>query len=223
MTNRKKINRLLMVIAAIVIVALLPPASRIDPETILHITSENIFMSALVVIGIFCIKNVLVAIPLTGLYIVCGMLFGSVWGIIVAYIGLTFEISIGFFIGRKLGKERIQPLVQKSPKAEAFYDILTQNLQTSCFIARLIPLPLPTDVVSMFFGASGFSFGSYLVFSLLGLSGSMLPYVVAGRAIMNPLSPEFLVPILIGVTISTTAFLLHRTYRKRRSNRSNAG
>ena len=66
----------------------------------------------------------------------------------------------------------------------------------------------------MFFGATKVPFPSYLLFSLLGLSGIMVPYVVAGESVTDPLSKEFLLPILCGVAVGALALLIYKSLRK---------
>ena len=223
MRNKKAVMWIVLFIVIIIAFVLFSINGEIEPEDILKIAPENIFAAAVVIIGIFTLKNVFVVIPLVALYIACGLLFGAVWGIVVAYIGLACEISIGFMIGKKLGKERIESLIEKRPKAGAFFGMLTDNPKTSCFIDRLIPLPIPVDLVSMFFGASEIPFGSHLLFSLLGLTSGMLPYVIAGKSITNPLSAEFIVPVVVGITISVFVFVINRKMQNRREKKTGQG
>lgn len=189
-----------------------------EPEDILRLTPQNRFAAALVVVGIFILKNVLVMIPLTALYVACGMIFGAGWGIAVALIGLACEISIGYYVGKKRGRKRTEAILERRPKAAVFHELLTANPQSACFLSRLIPLPLPVDVVSMYFGANGVPFHTYLTFSLLGLGSKMLPYVIAGKSITNPLSAEFLVPLGIGLAISLGTFLIQWRFQKHGKN-----
>ena len=67
----------------------------------------------------------------------------------------------------------------------------------------------------MFFGASGMNFGSYLAFSLLGLSPGMIPWVITGGTIQNPMSKEFLVPFGINIAIMAVVFAVFRGIKKR--------
>lgn len=47
---------------------------------------------------------------------------------------------------------------------------------------------------AFFLGATGMPFGNYLAFSLLGLTPTMILRVLAGTALDNPLSKEFIIP-----------------------------
>ncbi len=73
----------------------------------------------------------------------------------------------------------------------------------------------PTDLMSMFFGATNTKYYQFLTGSLLGLIPGMIPIVLIGDAIANPLSKEFLIPFSISTVLSISAVLLYRVWIKK--------
>ena len=123
------------------------------------------------------------------------------------------ELNIGYCFGRKLGSTHVaEKIIKKQNIAGIIYSFV-KSPRLSSFVTRLIPLPVPRALFSMFFGATKVPFPSYLLFSLLGLSGIMVPYVVAGESVTDPLSKEFLLPILCGVAVGALALLIYKSLR----------
>lgn len=197
------------------ILLLAPQLVGLSVEDILNYTPSSPFLAALMLIGIYAAKSVLMILPSYGLYIVGGMLLPLGWAIVVAYIGLAVEMSLGFGFGRWLGQEAVHTLVQKNQKAKRFIGFLSRNSATVCFITRLLPMPYPVDLGSMVFGASGMPFWQHLVFSLLGFSAIMIPFTIAGGAISNPLSPQFLLPFAVSISLCILLFIVYRVWMKK--------
>lgn len=215
-----RIGFVVLVVVAIVLLA--PQLTKLTPRQILSYTPASLPLAALVMVGIYCCKSVLMVIPTYGLYIAGGMLFPVGWAIVVAYVGLAGEMALGFLLGRWLGKDQIGKLVDKYPKAKRFVGFLEGNSQLVCFATRLLPMPYPVDLGSMVFGASGMGFWKHLVFSLLGFTAVMIPFTLAGDNIENPLSPEFLVPFGISIGISVTLFVAYLLWQRKHKKKEDA-
>lgn len=182
----------------------------IEPEQIIALLPDNRFLASLLLIGIFAIQGVFFFIPLVVLYVVSGLLLGPWLAIVTAYTGLALQLTIAHFLGYLVGHNRIDALMQRFTATKSLQQWLNKDPQMACFQSRLLPIPLPFVVISMFFGATGVSYKTHLLYSLLGLSGGMLPFVIAGRTVMDPLSAQFLVPAGIGIGLSISAFFFLR-------------
>jgi uncharacterized membrane protein YdjX (TVP38/TMEM64 family) len=174
-----------------------------DNESVLVSLS---FATALVFLAIYAIKTVIMIIPAPALYIAAGVTFPTMWAIIITLLGLFINLSLGYFIGKKLGENRAKKLLAKNKKVAAFFENQKESLTSLCFISRVTPLP--KDLPSMFFGAVGMPFPKYMVVSLLGISPVMIPYIFAASSISTPLSPEFLVPFGISLSITLIIFFV---------------
>jgi len=190
-----------------------PRLSSLTVSDILSHTPKSLLLAALVLLCVYCLKSVVMVIPIVVLYISAGILFPPVWGVLITYICALCEAGIGYWIGRQMGRDKVREMMEKSPRAARFLSFNKRNYHTACFLARILPIPF--DLVSMFFGASGMNFGRYLAFSLLGLSPGMIPWVITGGTIQNPMSKEFLVPFGISIAIMAVVFAVFRGIEKR--------
>ncbi|MDL2327990.1 VTT domain-containing protein [Ruminococcaceae bacterium OttesenSCG-928-A11] len=221
MEKAMKYIKIGFVAAVVIAIILLAPRLRgLDAQAILSYTPASLPLAALVMIGIYAAKSVLMIIPTYGLYLAGGMLFPTGWAIVVAYAGLAVELSLGFWAGRWLGRDKIVALMEKNAKAKRFITFLDGNSQMVCFATRVLPMPYPVDLGSMFFGASGMGFWRHLVFSLLGFSAVMIPITIAGSHLSNPLSAEFLVPFGISITIAVGLFVVYLLWQRRQKKKA---
>jgi ABC-2 type transport system permease protein len=60
------------------------------------------WLAALVLIALFCLKSVVIVLPIVVLYISAGIMFPIGWAFIITCAGLFFEMTIGFFIGLRI-------------------------------------------------------------------------------------------------------------------------
>lgn len=214
--KRKKIVMVVTIVLVVVLLIVLWPVLRsISAEDILNYSPQNPWLAALFLVGIFCVKNVLMLIPSAALCIAAGMMFPTGWAIAIVYLALAAELSIGYFWGRRQGAERVNAFVEKRPKADSFFRMIGRNEKTACFLTRMIPMPVPIDLVSQFFGAARVPYPVYLAFSLLGITSITIPFVIAGKAVQNPLSPEFLVPFSISVGITGAVLVIYLLFERR--------
>lgn len=174
----------------------------------------------LLVMMLFVIKSIIIIIPIQSIYIISGMLLPSALALLAAMAGLSLELTLNYLVGR-LGKNTrlfrwIEAKASKSDKTRLRED----NSAGMCLVLRLAPNPIPFDVRGMLLGAAGMPYRKYLFFSLMGISVTMIPMVLAGGAITNPLSARFLVPFLISLSLTLLAYLLYKRVLRRKSKRS---
>jgi len=212
----KKYQRIaLLVLMVLTIIWLLPVLSKLTVEEILTYTPKHPFTAAAVLLALYCLKALVCAILMTVLYISAGIMFPPAWAIAVTYTGLICEITIGYWVGRYMGSERAMALADKNEKAGKLMRGLDRHSDVVVFVVRLVPGPLPFDIMSWLFGASKLSYSRYLFYSLLGVSPAMFPWVLAGNSVINPLSKEFLLPFLICAVVAVVLLLLLRSFEKK--------
>lgn len=218
MKNPMNWLRIAAVVALVaLIVFLYPTVSKLSVQDILTYTPDNLILAALILIGLYCIKSVIFPMPLTVLHMSAGIMFPIPLAIVVTFTGLFCEMSLGYWYGKTLGKDYVKQLAGKHEKIAKLAVPTEQNFNLACFALRLIPGPLPLDIMSMIFGAVQISYGRYLIFSILGLCPGLFPWVLAGESISNPLSKEFLIPFSIGVAVSIIAFIALQVFQKRKT------
>ncbi len=160
-----------VLLAVLLLVAIIlsaaPFLSKMTVDDLISYSPTSPFLAALLLLAIYCIKSVVMVIPIAVLYISAGILFTPLGAIAITFLGAFCEAGIGYFLGKKMGSEKVRELVEKNERAAQFFYLQEQNNVSACFVARILPIPF--DLVSIFYGASGMGFLRYTVFSLLGL------------------------------------------------------
>ena len=207
---------ILIGLLVLVILGSLPFLSKLTVEDILALI-EHTHDSYLVAGGMFCliyaVKGIVMVLPIFLLYLAAGIFFPTPVALLVTYLGLICEMSVSFWLGRLLGREIVQGIAGKHRKTRAFMALIDEKGAYASFFARLFPFPF--DLVSLYFGTTQVHFVGFLFGSLLGVSPVMIPYVLAGDAILDPLSPQFLLPFASFIVISIVTLCIFVRWQKR--------
>ncbi len=207
---------LLLALLALVILLSIPFLSRLTVEDILALieyTHNSYLAAGAILCAIYAVKGVVMVLPIFLLYIAAGIFFPLPVALLVTYLGLICEMSVSFLLGRLLGREAVQSLMQKHRKTRAFMLLIDEKGGYASFFARLFPFPF--DLVSLYFGTTHVHYPGFIVGSLLGVSPIMIPYVLAGDAILDPLSPQFLLPFASFILISVATLVIFARWQKR--------
>jgi uncharacterized membrane protein YdjX (TVP38/TMEM64 family) len=223
LSKHKKLARA-MSITAVVLIFLLIIAHvqvfSIDVEAIienlidrdLDIISFPAAAAAFFIIAL--LKPVIMIIPVTLMYIAAGIIFPTGWAIVVIYGCMLTSLTVAYFNGKRLGEKKVKEALEKNKRIAELLEKRKDNLVYMCFLVRL--LPFPKDLLSTFFGAIGVPFWKYMIMSVLGLTPVMIPNVLAGSSITNPLSYEFLVPFGISLFITLSIFILYQVLTRKK-------
>ncbi|NLY91379.1 MAG: TVP38/TMEM64 family protein [Firmicutes bacterium] len=189
------------------------------PE-LLSYTPESPVLASLVFLGVYCLKAFVMFIPLTVLYIAAGVIFPWWWAILLTYLCLMVETTIGYLIGRWIGRRRVHALINRSEYGKKLMNFGTNHSIFSSLIVRMIPGP-PIELTNMFIGTTGIKYHHFIIGTLLGYTPGMVPLVLMGKAAPGLLSPEFLIHFLVIVGLFITLLLaggyLWQKTRRRRS------
>jgi len=208
----KQIRKWAIIIAALALVVLVLTRSGIDIFNVDFITGfaeVSLWLTAGIIILLYALQGAIMFVPTGLLYIAAGVAFPTLQGILITYIGLAVSLSVGYFIGRKMGQDKVMTMLAKNKKIADFLGGSKDNLLTLAFLSRVLPTPF--GLVSLFFGAVKVPFLQYILISLLGLSPFMVPVVFAGAAITNPFSAEFLIPFSISLGVTAVIYVAYKT------------
>ncbi len=209
-THRKTI--LLLVILLVIILVFFRQGGISADDITSSLADIPPLLSGIILIGLFCLKPLAVVSPSSALYLAAGVLLSPISALVVIYTGSVIEAGIGYALGRRLGAQQISRLMERDQRVKRLLTYQQDNSAGACFLTRILPVPF--DLASMFYGASGTRFGVFLPFSLLGSTPWIISCTFAGNAINQPLSREFLVPFGICLLISSFAFLLSRRIQR---------
>ena len=170
--------------------------------------------AAVVLFLLFCAKAVVIFIPIFLLYLGAGIVFTPGNAILFTAFCLTAEMTIGYWIGRRLGHHHVQELLERFKVADRVTAYIRDNSFLSVFAVRLVPGP-PPDLVSMLMGATRVGFLEYLAASLLGLMPLMVPVVLIGNALSDPESNGIAILVGISILMMVAAFFMNRMLVRR--------
>ena len=206
--NKNK-RTLLFIAFAILTFLLVVRSDLLSIESIAGYAEFSIWLTVIGFVVVYALMAVTLAIPKSLLFIAAGIAFPTWIGILVTYIGLAVSASIGHFMGKRMGEEKVSKTIAKNKKVSDILIGNKENLMNLCFISRL--LPMPYALTSLFFGAFKAPFLKFVLVSLLGATPYMIPVVFAGAAITDPFSAAFLIPFGISLGITLAIFLAYKT------------
>jgi len=176
-------------------------------ENLVEHVSDSIFLAIISFLLIYAVKAVVMIIPVPVLYVAAGIVFPLPWAIVVSYLGLIIALSVGYFNGRRLGEKKVTVLINKHIKLENVLKGKMRNLDHLCFLSRFIPLPF--DLLSMFYGALKMPFDKYLTMSLLGVTPKVITFILTSTYISKPWSIEFMIPFILSLTVVLVGIFIH--------------
>ncbi len=133
-----------------------------------------------VVIAVFVVAE-LVLFPVLVLVVVCGIAFGPVVGPVYALIGSMASALPPFFVGRKLGRARVERMGGKIVRR------LSKSLEERGIIAIFLvrKVPAPYTLVNLVCGASPVSLRDFVLGTLLGMGTGVIVLTVLGARILD--------------------------------------
>lgn len=213
--TRKIVPLVAVILMALIISVVIKKSGEpLSVKTILKYTPENTVLAAIVLVLFFALKSLTVVLPLSVLYLSSGILFSQVTAVMVSMVGLATTITIPYWIGRYSGEEMIQDICAKYPKAQQVAGYQNENTFFACFITRIVGF-LPGDIVSLYFGACGVKFSTYLTAGVCGSLLSIITTTLLGSKLSNPFSVEFILVLFLRIFVSVGSVVLQHFMNKR--------
>ena len=209
MKNKKKLIPIVAIIIMGIIFTVIVKKSGepLSVNTILKYTPENTILAVGVLLLLFSLKSLTIVFPLSILYLASGILFHSIVAVLVSTAGLAITITIPYWIGKYSGKQAVQEICQKYPKAGMVAKYQETNPFFACFITRIVGV-LPGDIVSLYFGACDTEYGIYLIAGIAGSLLSIITTTLLGEKISDPFSVEFMIVLLCRISVSVGAVVI---------------
>jgi uncharacterized membrane protein YdjX (TVP38/TMEM64 family) len=145
-----------------------------------------------------------------------GLLFGTLWGMLLVVGSATLSATIPFFLARMLGREWVEQQV-KGSKIEKFYQ---QSEGSTGFIfimlMRLIPV-LPWEVQNYAAGLTQVTLPTFAAGTAVGILPGSFSLVFLGASATDPTSWQFF--LAIGLKIVTALIPILGVYLRSRGNK----
>ena len=158
----------------------------------------------LVFVGIYIVA-VVAALPGSALSVSGGILFWSVWGVVLVSIGSTIGASLAFLISRYLAREPTANWLAKNERFRKLDRMTEQHGWIIVLLTRLVPL-FPFNLLNYGFGLTRVRFRTYVLWSWIGMLPATIVLTVGGDALSQSLDGK--VPWLLVV-----ALLVHHRQR----------
>ncbi len=123
-----------------------------------------------------------------------GLGFGAFWGAIYSLIGADAGALMAFGAGRFLGKSFVEGIV-----GERFNSLLKKIAKNGfhiIFYLRVVPV-IPYNALNLLAGASPITFRDYFWASVIGMIPGTILFAFLGDALWHPLSPKFVLALLL--------------------------
>jgi len=182
-------------------------------ESLVSFIPSNPAVAAAVMLLLFCLKGISIFIYCGILYAVSGVLFPLPAALVINVLGSALMISLPFWIGRKAGADALERLIARNPKLHLLKEIPNRNGVAVTFFVRIVGI-LPSDPVSMYFGASGIRYTSFLVGSVSGLLPMIVSFTVMGMSVQDMTSPAFIISVCVELGLMILSVALYCTWRR---------
>ncbi len=175
-------------------------------------------LAVLTMLLLFAVKSVSIVLYSGILYITSGLLFPLPLAILVNILGTMVMLTIPYLLGRLMGRNALRHIEEKYPRASAISDFQHSSDFMFSFIIHIINL-LPTDLVSIYMGASELKYIPYLSGGVLGLLVTCVLFPITGMSITRPSSPEFIISVALEIFVTVVSVAAYGIIKKRKRAR----
>lgn len=179
------------------------------PELIEFLRRKNKSASC-IFLASFSLKPFLLVFPSAVMSVAAGILFGPVKGFLINMLGFFISGTVAFYLSRILGKDVVDKILKDRALKQKF------NLKERGFLILLLlrlPPILPYDPLSYACGLTDIKYTSFIGASLIGVVPETLCYSIMGESVLNPLSPAFIIPIIILIISTSISGILFKKAR----------
>ena len=158
----------------------------------------------------------LAMVPVVLLIAATGVVFGPILGPLYAMAGCLSSGSVGFAIGRWMGRRRVERL--GGERVARVSRALQRNGILAVFLVRKVPAPFTLSNIVV--GASSVAYRDFIIGTLLGMGALVVALAGFGyqltQAVRDPSPATLLGAVLIVSVPLTLAWFINRTLRRAR-------
>lgn len=155
---------------------------------------------------LFAIKSFIPIYPTSTVCFLTGIVLPMYLAVPVNILGFSVLLSIRYFVGRRFGAGNAWKVISKWGRLRNLIQRNGKGNSPLLIALRLVP-GVPINTISAVYGSFDFGYAKYLLFSIVGFMPRLLSFTFVGRNVFDPLSPGFLVPLMIISFVSGIAAL----------------
>jgi uncharacterized membrane protein YdjX (TVP38/TMEM64 family) len=114
----------------------------------------------------------------------------------VNVVGFCILLTIRYFAGKRFGAGGAWYLLRRYDRLRRLIEQDGNGNSSLLIILRLVPV-MPVNSISGIYGSLRFDYWRFILLSVIGYMPKIISYTFVGRNVYDPLSPEFIVPIMI--------------------------
>jgi uncharacterized membrane protein YdjX (TVP38/TMEM64 family) len=135
---------------------------------------------ALIPYAAIFVAAVVFFVPISGMLLMAGTLYGFWWGYLLAISSALLSVAVTYALGRKLWRKRVEKLRRDNPRFESIYAAISTKGPFLVFLIRLNPL-LPFSLLNYLFTVPKLDFRKYMLSSFLGMTPDVMFYLYIGH------------------------------------------
>lgn len=178
-----------------------------DEQRIKEWVSEFDWLGPIVIVLAMVVQMFLIIIPTIALMVVSILAYGPIWGSLIILLAIFSASSVGYFVGRYLGKAFILKLLGKKTKRKIESFIKNYGFW-AVIVTRLNPF-LSNDAISFVGGMLKMGYWKFIGATIIGI----LPLTIF-IAILGESTDQLKIGLFIGSILSLLAFICYVLWGK---------
>ncbi len=149
------------------------------------------------ILGVYFIKGLVFIVPASLIYTSVGMAMDTAVAVAVNLCGIALEVSVTYVLGRILGGEYVEGLLQKSKGGRKLLGMKNKNRYSALAVIRFLPV-FPIDFASLFLGSGKLPFVPYFLISVLCIAPRVIAFTILGDGLYDYIPMDLLVKLAVG-------------------------
>lgn len=166
---------------------------------IAHLDDKWLFVAAIFLL--FAVKSFFPIYPTPTVCFLTGAMLPMYISVPINVVGFCILLTIRYFAGKRFGAGGAWWLIRKNERLRRLIEQDGNGNSSLLIILRLVPV-MPVNSISGIYGSLRFDYWRFLLLSVIGYMPKIISYTFVGRNVYDPLSPEFIVPIMVIAFVS---------------------
>lgn len=152
------------------------------------------FIGAILVL--FVVKSFFPIYATSTVCFITGVVLPMYLAIPVNILGFSLLLTVRYFWGKRFGAGNAWKMLSKWDAVKKMIQQDGTGNPALLIMLRLIP-GMPINTFSNIYGSFDFGYWKFILLSIVGFMPKLLSFTFVGRNVFDPLSPGFLVPLMI--------------------------
>lgn len=161
--------------------------------------------SVLVYILLQIAQVVILFIPGEVIQVVGGMVYGTLYGTILSFIGIMLGCTAAFYLAKALGRKRVDRFLGGGNHPFMKKLVSYGEKPSVILIFHMIP-GAPKDIAAFLCGVSNVSFRTYITYSMLGRIPALWLSSLFGKELMEGNYTSVIVILIAGIILTVLGF-----------------